>query len=411
VALFSRSGQQTRLQIQLYFNGSSSLPRRKKIENQHFPIGLSRKKVRGVSRLRYRKPNGKDFYFPLSTLEHEAIEAVTIYNQKYRNPAINLLLNDSQVNKPLHNWTNNIIERVRNEELAIQKISKQVFNTFCHDINRLNELHGEVLTKSITLTHVNEYLEKYCKGKSNNVYNAKISFLIKIFTYLMDDGLIDSNPARSKKKKPKPSKKRVRLNIENYITILNYAPPWFNIAMRLSLQTTHAVNEISLAKYKDCHWYDEPIYKNDLIIYGVLRIQRQKVQKQEASRVEIPITQKIKEIIDDSRKGNVLSPYIVHRIKGGNKKVSKGLTHPSQLRSQSISEFFSNSRDELGLYDKMDKDKRPTFHEIRSLSISMYSKKGINPQERAAHSDAKTTKKYMEGHVEWVKIQPAELSI
>ncbi|AAZ26962.1 hypothetical protein CPS_4065 [Colwellia psychrerythraea 34H] len=41
----------------------------------------------------------------------------------------------------------------------------------------------------------------------------------------------------------------------------------------------------------------------------------------------------------------------------------------------------------------------------------MYSKKGLDPQERAAHSDAKTTKKYKEGHVEWVQIQATELAI
>ncbi|NQY65427.1 MAG: integrase [Alteromonadaceae bacterium] len=387
------------------------MPRKKKFENRHFPIGLTKVKVRGISRLRYRKPNGKDFLFPIGTIEIEAIEAAIIFNKKHRNPTINLLLADEPCSKPLKHWTNIIIERVRKEELDAKKIVERVFNTFCLDIKRLETLHGEVLTKEINLNHVNSYLETYTEGKSSNVYNAKISFLKKIFSYLLDDGAMTFNPASNKKKKPKPVKERIRLSIENYNQLLNHAPLWLNIAMRLSLQTTHAVNEISVAKYKDCKWYDKPIVENNLLVFGVLRIRRQKVLKKEASRVEIPITQQIKEIIDDSRKDNLVSPYIVHQLKARNTALAIGLTHHTQLRTATISECFSELRDKLSFYDTMDKTKRPTFHEIRSLSIHMYKKAGIDPQERAAHTDAKTTKKYDEGHVHWVKILAAELVV
>ena len=85
--------------------------------------------------------------------------------------------------------------------------------------------------------------------------------------------------------------------------------------------------------------------------------------------------------------------------------------HPTQCRPNDISGAMSDLRDELGLYKELIKKQRPTFHEIRSLSIFLYGKQGLDPQERAAHTDAKTTKKYMEGHVEWVQIQAAELAI
>ena len=52
---------------------------------------------------------------------------------------------------------------------------------------------------------------------------------------------------------------------------------WLNIAMRLSLQTTHATLEVSRMKYRD-------------VKDGHIRIHRQKVQHKEASRVEIPVT-------------------------------------------------------------------------------------------------------------------------
>jgi hypothetical protein len=387
------------------------MPRHKKYENRHFPVGFSRIVVRGNTRFRFRRPDGKDFYFPPGTLESNAIEAATIYNKKYRNPTIRLLLNSDPNSKPISHWLPIIKERVRNEELKAEKISENVFNTFCLDIDRLEALHGNLLTQDINLETVNSYLSTYVKGKSDNVYNAKLSFLKKVFSYLLDDGAINKNYANNKKIKPKPEKDRIRIDIENFNKILQFAPKYLNIAMRLSLQTTHAVNEISTAKYSDCIFYSQPRMQDGHFVFGTLRIHRQKVKNKEASRVEIPITQTLKDIIDDSRKDNISSPYIVHRLKDGRGKKGSTLTHPTQCRTGDISEEFSKTRDELHLYNDLPKKSRPTFHEIRSLSIYLYGKQGLDPQERAAHTDAKTTKKYMEGHIEWVQIQAAELLI
>jgi len=386
-------------------------PRKRMFENRNLPVGLTRKKVREVVRFRYRLPNGKDIYFPLGTQEFEAIEAATIFNQKHRNPAINLLMAHDQYNKPLSHWLKIVKKRVTEEEYDKKIIGKSVYDIFCHDITRLDNLLGSVMSKSINLSHVNDFLATHTNGKTNAVYNRKIGFLKKVFSYICDMSGMNSNPAESKKRKPKDKKQRERLNIENFKAILSAAPQWLNIAMRLSIQTTHAVNEISKAKYTDCEWFSSPQCEGGLMVYGVLRIHRQKVQHKEASRVEIPITQKLKEVIDDSRKDNVVSPYIVHHLLKRNKGSADGITHPTQLAPVYISRSFSELRDKLGLYSELEKAQRPTFHENRALSIFMYGEIGIQPQERAAHTDLESTKIYMRGHVEWVRVQAAELAI
>lgn len=142
-----------------------------------------------------------------------------------------------------------------------------------------------------------------------------------------------------------------------------------------------------------------------------MRILRVKVKKNKAAKVEIPITNKLKEIILLSKKDNIESPYIVHRIKSRSGKVAKNLSHPTQIRNGNISDEFTKIRDSLGLFSELSKKQRPTFHEIRSLAIYLYKKQGVDPQQRAAHSDAKTTEKYNEGHEKWNKIQAAELDI
>lgn len=41
----------------------------------------------------------------------------------------------------------------------------------------------------------------------------------------------------------------------------------------------------------------------------------------------------------------------------------------------------------------------------------MYGELGIEPQERAAHTDIESTKIYMRDHVQWVRVRAAELAI
>ena len=55
-------------------------------------------------------------------------------------------------------------------------------------------------------------------------------------------------------------------------------------------------------------------------------------------------------------------------------------------------------------------DQRPTFHEIRSLSIWLGEKAGYDMQKRAAHSDRAMTEAYKHGHEqEWIRVENIEI--
>lgn len=231
-----------------------------------------------------------------------------------------------------------------------------------------------------------------------------------MFNYMCDMSAMPANPADLKKTKPVAEKTRQRLSYDAYKQILAAAPHWLAIAMRIALQTTHAVLEVSRIKYRDCEWFEVPVQQNGLTVFGVLRIHRQKVHKKEASRVAIPITPELKRVIEDSRKDGLYSPYVVHKPKSPRVPMSKLVTHETQIVSRLISEGFSEVRDELGLFDDMEKAARPTFHEIRALAIHLFTEAGIDPQARAAHTDSKSTKIYQRGHIEWVEVPAAEIA-
>lgn len=74
--------------------------------------------------------------------------------------------------------------------------------------------------------------------------------------------------------------------------------------------------------------------------------------------------------------------------------MAKGLDHHTQVNSVYMSRKFSELRDKLGIMSELPKDQRPTFHEIRALSIHLYDEMGYDAQARAAHTDSESTKVY-----------------
>lgn len=373
-------------------------PRRRAQSTSDLPTGLSIRKMRGETRFRYRYSNGREFFFPIGTSRAEAIQATLAFNLEER-PVATLCRNKGDdSNKPLSEWLPYIADRVISEE----ELGENASDTFLKDIRRLTEGFGHIHTNDISLVTVNKFLRKYAKDKSHNVYNRKISFLSKVFSYLIDESAMTENFADYKKRKPKDDKKRQRLSLMDYKTILKEAKKnkdyyFLYIAMRLALQTTHAVLEVSRIKYKDV--------KN-----GHLRIHRQKTKEHEASRVEIPVTEELQLILEDAKNTRLHCPYVVNR-RGRYMVKSEGCDHMFQVSSKMISRKFSELRDSLGVCGNLHKSERPTFHEIRALSIYLYDKAGIDPQARAAHKDSKSTKVYKEGHVEWTRVPAAELKV
>ncbi|MCY7297320.1 integrase [Alteromonas sp. a30] len=382
-------------------------PRQRKPENRDLPQGLRVKTSRGVKYFVYRYPNGNEFWFPQETTRHDAIEACTVFNREHRNPAIKLLEKGDRYNKPLKAWLSVVKKRVKAEE----NLGNNAWSTFEKDCERLSEFGGDVYTKSIDLEFVNDYLAKFAEGKSNNVYNRKISFLKKVFDYLIDESAMEVNYAERKKTKKKDEKSRQRLTLDNYRKIHEQADLYLQVAMELAIQTTHASLEISRIKYTDCAMYDVPTMSNGLVVYGIMRIHRQKVQKLESSYVEIPITQAIKNTIDKGRSDKLACPYVVHRAGRYRSQIGEGCDHPFQLSSKYLSRAFSDLRDDLGLYNHLDKKERPTFHEIRALAAKMFKDIGVSPSARMAHANEKTTEIYTENHVEWTRVPAAELKV
>ncbi|WP_239480580.1 phage integrase Arm DNA-binding domain-containing protein [Parashewanella hymeniacidonis] len=318
--------------------------------------------------------------------------------------------------QPFSKEVDRLLHRIFQEERPSAVIKKVMRN----DADRVKVFFIKTPGSQIKLEHVTEYLEHYHANSSAEVYNRKISWLKKLFSYAIDEGFMEFNPAVLKKKRRLDDKKRKRLKIEWFKEIHDAAPLWLKTAMDLSLQTSHSRAEISRIKYKiydiksktcGCCWHKQPKLTANGLEYGKMYIHRRKVTNKDAANVAIPIGEKLKGIIDRSR-DSLVSEYIVHRlpIKCCN-KLSKDVKHLTQVSPTLISKTFSKIRDQVGCCNHLTMAERPTFHEIRALSAFLYNSNGVNPQARMAHTDAKSTQIYTKNHIDWVEVPYAEIEL
>ncbi|WP_186731658.1 phage integrase Arm DNA-binding domain-containing protein [Vibrio cyclitrophicus] len=394
-------------------------------QNSDLPPYLYRFKHKdGTMRYRLKLETGKFFNFPVGTKKLHAINEAVNYNITYRSMEqfiekahhVPLTTLHNVPDKPRHTTSNEfniplekalkkIYPLIKREELSKGTMNKYqlVMKKLCKDL-------GKTLTHDLNLQMMNVFLNTHYSKYSAKCFNNNLSFVNKAFSYLADQSYIPDNFMRNKKRlrvtKKELVKKRQRLTLEEFELIYHSAPLFLKVAMALTLETTHAINEICRIKYTlrsprdNCCgivWNEDkqPVLVDGVKIYGYLYIHRQKVVNSEASRVKIPVTQSICDIVQMSYTDRLRCPYIVHmkpiqRQRG----VAKDCDHIYQVQSHYLSKQFSKVRDKVGVKSHLPSNQRPTYHEIRSLAARMIEEKGLSATKRMAHSNSKTTEIY-----------------
>ncbi|MEZ9867248.1 integrase [Vibrio sp. 10N.261.51.A4] len=328
-------------------------------------------------------------------------------------------LNDFNI--PLEKALKKIFPLIKREELSKGTMEKYqlLMKKLCADL-------GTTLTHELDLQMMNVFLNTHYAKFSAQCYNNNLSLINKAFSYLADQSYIPDNFMRNKKRlrvtKKEQVKKRQRLTLEEFELIYQSAPLFLKVAMALTLETTHAINEICRIKYNlrsprdnrcGIVWNEDkqPVMVDGVKIYGYLYIHRQKVSNSEASRVKIPVTQSIFDIVQMSYTDRIRCPYIVHmkpiqRQRG----VAKDCDHIYQVQSHYLSKQFSKIRDKVGVKSHLPSNQRPTYHEIRSLAARMIEKKGLSATKRMAHSNSKTTEIYTKpDQAVWNECEPVSV--
>jgi len=187
-------------------------------------------------------------------------------------------------------------------------------------------------------------------------------------------------------------KKRTRLDVAGFKAIYAKAPEWLNLAMDLSLLTLQSRNEI-------CNM------RHDQFRDGHLFVIRDKVSgDSDMAFIKIQITPELEGLRAASRRlDNIVSPYLVHRKPVRRKRINQiDMPHWTYVRPDYLSKAFQAARDAAQIYDFMPVERRPGFHEIRSLGARLSRARGVSRDAIRAlmtHANAKTTAIYLDGGV------------
>lgn len=97
--------------------------------------------------------------------------------------------------KPFAEHVDHIMARIIEDE----RPSQSTLDDWKNDALRVKAFFVNVPACDIELEHVNAYINKYHASASANVQNRKVSFLKKLFSYAVDESLMQDNPAIRKK--------------------------------------------------------------------------------------------------------------------------------------------------------------------------------------------------------------------
>lgn len=227
-------------------------------------------------------------------------------------------------------------------------------------------------------------------SRTSNVYRH---LLDKIFRHAIAKGLRDDNPVEATLKKAEIVQ-RQRLPYEAFCAIRDAAEPWFRNALDLALQTLQRREDLVEMRF-------------DHIRDGHLEVRQQKVEKHGTGNIRIRIGPELAAVIARCR-DDVPSPYLIHRRpKKLRREYAEKKGHWTKVAPEMLTREFQRLRDELGLFNHLPMEARPSFHEIRALGGDMYLEAGWTKEEVQAlmgHSSAKMTEHYLAGHrIRWVE--------
>lgn len=250
-------------------------------------------------------------------------------------------------------------------------------------VRQIKKTIGDKRIDEVTIRDISKFLDILTNSSSNQARG----YLVDIFKHAVARGYCADNPAACTIKKPE-RKRRKRHTVAGLKSIRDSSPQWLKNAIDLALITAQQREEIVTIKFDD-------IKDNYLYI-----VQNKTEKHTDAGWIRFELTPQLKNIIAKCR-DNVPSPFLIHH-KPARRKPAKKRVHWTQILVDYLTRAFKDARDKSGAYAEMEEDERPTFHEIRALSIKLYKSQGKDAQKIAGHANKEMTLNYLKDHDEIV---------
>lgn len=311
-----------------------------------------------------------------SKISIEALTARSPARASHMNPKIPTLIEEFRKHDP---------KRKRYSERSLSELDY-----------KLNAYAKRWIDKTVRDMNTLEF-SAFLNTLTDNAYVKHRAALLNLMQFAGHQGYIEINPVAVTLLKRESEKVRERHTIEGVKRILAAptTPEWLNRAIRVGLYSLQRAEDVvTLHKVRN---------KVD-VEAGTLQVLQRKTRNYKVPVfIEIEMGPELLEAVRECVKSKILCPLLIHRRpERGKAREKDPKEHPFAVTRDYLSRAFSEARDACNAYDHLTPDRRPTFHELRSLGSHLYEQAGFGDEYIMAlsgHAKKETLERYKKDHI------------
>jgi enterobacteria phage integrase len=341
--------------------------RPRKPANKTLPEHLYSERKGATTYYRYLHPHTKQM-IRLGTDRAAALRAARLANSRLLSAlsAEHLVARILTPSRSFADYAQHYLEDVlpgREDEKG-RKLATKTLSEYRRYVQRAIEAWGPREVASVTRRDVAEHLSPM----STNVAKHARSTLMGLFAHAIADGHVEVNPVTGTLA-PKPRVQRERLEPEQYPLVHAKAEPWLQHAMDVALACLQRREDLVKLDARD-------------LVDGALHVRQGKTGMNLRIRLwpELGMLMPREGPVIRNAKGKAITPEYFSRA-------------------------FQAARDKVPELSAKPSARRPSLHELRSLGARILQDEGIDPQTLLGHTEAKTTRLYLDRYKEtWVEV-------
>lgn len=366
-------------------------PRHRSSKNKHL-TGTNIKKI--------KKKNGEIYFYyimpdgQLEPLVHgnerASIESAIALNNALR-PSGNVV--ERILNRPPRQEIKNppithVIKEFQGEWLEKQGLSENYLAARKNKLRQYEKYWPAKLVGDIDTYEVATFL----KPLTAEAARQHRSLLDQLFRFAASNGYTTQRPMVEIERKKQQKRERVRHTWEGHRAIYEASAPWLKIAIDAALYTLQRRSDLIAINI------DSDI---DLKDRAIRVLQNKSLNYDEPVFIDITMGQELYDCVLASRFSGINCPMLVHHKQRITRLKSSSKPHDFAVTPDYLTRSYSKVRDEVGIYNHLEKKKRPGIHSLRALGIFAYFKAGY-PEEYimalSGHAKKEMTAGYFEGH-------------